>query len=240
MITKRCFFGFVVVCSLFFLTACPKPSKADEVKIEESSVEKDFASLKEAGFVPPVVRLGDSYINDKIESKEKKLSYEYHYIVVKKGQDFAGVKTSDLFGAGTIFHNATIDEADAGNASKTNLKYEKLKAVNGGEICIGTKFVLGLVIKDQVNSEIYKARINFTVFAPHAGAVSNNANTISVPGDQTAFDGDITVNDAGAIDPTKTKFENDVTTYTLKGSNAGKVASLTYGSFGDTNRVVVK
>jgi len=240
MITKRYFFGFVAVCSLLFLTACPKPAAKEELKVEESNVKKDFASLAEAGFVPPVIRLGDSYVNDKIESKEKKLSYEYHYVVVDKGATFESIKTSDLFGAGNIFHNATIDEADAGNASKTNLKYEKLKAVNGGEICIGTRFVLGLIIKDQVNQEIYKARINFTVVAPHAGVVSNSTGEISVPGDQRAFDGDITVNDGGNIIPKDTKFEDNKTTYKLTGTSAGKVVSLTYGDFGDTNKVVMK
>lgn len=237
MITKRYFFGFVAVCSLLFLTACPKSAKKEELKVEVSTVEKDFASLKEAGFVPPVIRLGDSYINDKIESKEKKLSYEYHYIVVK--EDFDNIKNEDLFSAGTTFHNATIDEADAGNASKTNLKYEKLKAVNGGEICIGTKFVLGLIVKDQTNEEIYKARVNFTVFAPHAGAKSESKDTISVPGDQRAFAGTVKAKSGATIDNSATVYANDVTTYTLT-SQGGKTDSLKYGDFGETNKVLIQ
>lgn len=223
---------------MLFLTACPKPATKEEVKVKVSTVEKDFVSLMETGFIPPVIRLGDSYVNDKIESKEKKLSYEYHYIVVT--DDFDSIKDEELFAAGTTVHNATIDEADAGNASKTNLKYEKLKAVNGGEVCIGTRFVLGLIVKDQTNEEIYKARVNFSIFAPRAGAEAIEKNSISIPGDHTAFEGTVSTDGGDDVKAGAIKYDKGKTRYEFSKSLKDKLVALKFGNFGTTNKVLVK
>ena len=237
MIKKGCLFSFVVVCSLFFLTACPKAQESNEPTLEVFKEQNvPFDTLLETGFVPPVIRLPDSYVNDKIESKAKKLSYEFYYRVLTEDEDFSKVTAP---AEGYLIHSATIAEEDAGDASKTKIKYDKLRAVNGGDICVGTKFVIGLIVKDQSDNLVYHSISKYVVFAPKAKAGESN-NTITVAGDQTGFK-DLPTASEGAI-VSKAEYTKDTsgrTVYTLT-SATGKRVSLTYGEFGSTNKVLVK
>lgn len=237
MIKKGCLFSLVVFCSLFFLTACQKPQGSSEVELVTFKEQKmPFDALMETGFVPPVVRLPDSYVNDKIESKAKKLSYEFYYYRLAESEDFADVGEEKLFSPSYIIHTATIAEEDAGDASKTKIKYDKLKGANGGDICVGTKFVLGLRVKDQVGDLRYRAILQYIVFAPTGGARADGSSKISVPGDQTGFKGTVEPTE-GSISSTEVK--DGRTIYTL-GSGNGKSIALKYGEFGSTNAVMVK
>ena len=239
MIKKGCLFGLVLLCSLFVLTGCPTKPKDEEVANEVfENVSRDFSSLMEVGFVPPVVRLGETYVNDKVESKEKTLSYEYYYLRLSDGEDFSSVMDK-VFNPGNSFHTATIKEADAGDASKTKLKYDNLKAVNGGEVCIGTKFVLGLIVKNHVNQEVYKARVQIYVTAPKAGVEGGN-KTITVPGDQTLakHPSVISRDDSSVQDEVEPKYVAGKTVYSVSGSG---VLALDYGEQGGkTAKVLVK
>lgn len=239
MIKKGYLFGLAVFCSLFVLVSCKATPKEEEPKLEVSEEKIDCASLMERGFVPKVVRLGDSYINDRIESKAKKLSYEYYYFRVENGGNFDSVKEEDVFAPGKTFHTATIDEADAGDASKTKLKYEKIAAANGGEVCIGTRFVLGLRVIDQSNNLVSRSMSKIEVRAPQAGAKSGETGKIYIPGDQRGFDGDIETVDGGTLTKSATKYENKMTVYTLTGAS-GKRIALKFGDFGETNKVLVQ
>ena len=235
MIKKGLLFSFVVVCSLFFLTACPKAQEPNEPELEVFKEQNvPFDTLKETGFVPPVIRLPDSYVNDKIESKAKKLSYEFYYRVLTADEDFSKVTAPT---DGYLIHSATIAEEDAGDASKTKIKYDKLKAVNGGDICVGTKFVIGLKVKDQSDNLVYHSISRYAVFAPKA--MAGDSGAITVAGDQTGF-ADLPTASEGSV--TKAEYTKDTdgrTKYTLTGAKDKRV-SLTYGEFGSTNKVLVK
>ena len=238
MIKKGCLFSLVVFCSLFFLTACQKPQGSSEVGLVTFKEQKmPFDALMETGFVPPVIRLPDSYVNDKIESKAKKLSYEFYYYKLNGSDDFADVKEEKLFSPSYIIHTATIAEEDAGDASKTKIKYDKLKGANGGDVCVGTKFVLGLRIKDQVGELRYRAILQYIVQAPSGGALADGSMKMSVPGNQTGFVGEITPTEGtiGAVE-----FKDGRTVYSITGATAGHTVALKFGTFGSTNAVVIK
>ena len=240
MIKKSYLFGLAVFCSLFVLFGCKSPVENKEPELEISEEKIDFASLKPRGFVPKVVRLGDSYINDKIESKAKKLSYEYYYFRVN-GDDFSEAKREVVFTSGNVFHTATIDEGDAGDASKTKLKYEKIKDANGGgEVCIGTRFVLGLRVIDQSNNLVYHSMSKMMVMAPQSSVYSNETGKIAVPGNQMAYKNDVGITE-GSVTKAATEYkeDKDVTIYTVTGATNKRVA-LKFGDFGDTNTVLVK
>ena len=235
MIKKGCLFSLVVFCSLFFLTACQKPQGSSEVGLVTFKEQKmPFDALMETGFVPPVIRLPDSYVNDKIESKAKKLSYEFYYRVLTEDEDFSKVTAPT---DGYLIHSATIAEEDAGDASKTKIKYDKLKGANGGDVCVGTKFVLGLRIKDQVGELRYRAILQYIVQAPSGGALADGSMKISVPGNQTGFVGEITPTEGtvGVVE-----FKDGRTVYSITGATAGHTVALKYGTFGSTNAVVIK
>ena len=240
MIKKGYLFSLVVFCSLSFLTACQKPQGSSEVELCVFKEQKvPFDTLKDTGFVPPVIRLPDSYVNDKIESKAKKLSYEFYYYSLSGSEDFPDVDKDKVFSPTYIIHTATIAEEDAGDASKTKIKYDKLKGANGGDICVGTKFVLGLRVKDQVGELRYHALMQYVVHAPRAVAGTSSGSVI-VNGDQTGFKGDVTVLDGGNT-VTKISYDSDkgVTVYSDLGTAGAKV-SLKYGTFGETNKVILK
>ncbi len=234
MIKKGCLFSFVVVCSLFFLTACPKAQEPNgpELKVfNEQNVP--FDTLMETGFVPPVIRLSDSYVNDKIESKAKKLSYEFYYRVLTEDEDFSKVTAPT---DGYLIHSATIAEEDAGDASKTKIKYNKLKAVNGGDICVGTKFVIGLIVKDQSDNLVYHSISRYVVFAPKA--MNGDTGVITVAGNQTGFNGRVEPSD-GTLNEKDIEYKEEKTIYKLTNASNKRV-SLKYGDFGSTNKVLVK
>lgn len=243
MIKKGLLFSLVAFASLFVLTACPNKKTEGDGGPKEFIVNRDFVSLTKSGFVPPVIRLGNTYVNDKIESKEKTLSYEYSYLRLNNNdKDFPAKAEAvkQVFADGRVFHTATINERDAGDASKTKLKYEKLKDVNGGEICIGTRFILGLVVKNQVGEEVYKAIVKFSVWAPTSGVLSPSDKTIWVPGDQTAFPiTSVSASEGGDIDYEKVKYnDKGYTVYVVKDSIKGKSVHLTFSGFGETNDVI--
>ena len=185
MIKKGCLFGFVVLCLLPVLTGCPNKVESKNEDPKEFFAERDFASLSETGFVPPVVRLAETYVNDKLESKDKTLSFEYYYKRSQFNSESYDEAKKDFFTPGNNFHTATIKESDAGDASKTKLKYEKLKAVNGGELYIGTRFVLGLIVKDQYGKELYRSMGMFYVTAPQADVKAEGEKKVSIPGDHS-------------------------------------------------------
>ena len=185
MIKKGCLFGFVVLCLLPVLTGCPNKVEPKNEDPKEFFAEKDFASLSETGFVPPVVRLAETYVNDKLESKDKTLSFEYYYKRSEFGSESYDEAKKDFFTPGNNFHTATIKESDAGDASKTKLKYDKLKAVNGGELYIGTRFVLGLIVKDQYGKELHRSMGMFYVTAPKADVKVLSDKKVSIPGDHS-------------------------------------------------------
>jgi len=238
MIKKGYLLSLVVVCSLFFLTACPKAQGSDEVELFTFKDQKmPFDTLVSAGFVPPVIRLPDSYVNDKIESKAKKLSYEFYYYVLIGDETFDQVTRDKLFSPTYIIHTATIAEEDAGDASKTKIKYDRLKDANGGDICVGTKFALGLRVKDQSDKLVYHAIMQYVVHAPKAFATTTSGK-ICVHGDQTGYKGEIT-SSGGTINETSTEYKDNVTTYMINGAS-NELVSLKYGDFGETNKVLVK
>jgi lipoprotein len=242
MIKKGYLFSLLVVfCSLFFLTACPKAKSSDEVALLKfPEMEIPFDTLKEVGFLPPAIRLPDSYVNDKIENKAKKLSYDFYYYRLKGAdEDFKDITAEKVFGS-VIFHTTTISEEDAGLDSKAKVTYDKLaKANGGGDICIGTRFILGLRVKDQSDNLVYQAIMPRSVWAPVSSAESKTAGEISVPGNQLGFGDGVVTEGGGTINKTSTKYENGRTTYTLT-SATGKYVSLKYGDFGSTNKVLVK
>ena len=226
MIKKGCLFGFVVLCSLFVLTGCPKKAEPKEVEVKVFSAERDFASLKGTGFVPPVVRLGETYVNDKIESKDKTLSYEYYYKRSTFGSDDYKDALEGVFSPGNNFHTATIKESDAGDASKTKLKYDKLKDVNGGELYIGSRFVLGLIVKDQNGEDLYKSKVKFYVTAPQADVKAEAGLKISIPGDHRLNNPTNAKADSTTYDDGKGR-----TMFTIEGTpSAGDLVDLTFGA----------
>ena len=237
MIKKGCLFSLVVFCSLFFLTACQSPQGSTDPELVIAGVQNvPFDALKETGFIPPVIRLQDSYVNDKIESKAKKLSYEFYYYALVGNEDFPKITTEKAFSY--LIHTATIAEEDAGDASKTKIKYDKLKAVNGGDICVGTKFVLGLRVKDQSDNLVYHTIMKYVVWAPKAQA-TDDTGEIAVSGDQRGFGGTISVVGDGDINESATVFKDGKTIYKLTNAS-GKYVALKFDVFGETNRVLVK
>ena len=240
MIKKGYLFSLVVFCSLFFLTACPKaqgPSEPELLKFKEQDVP--FDTLKEVGFVPETIRLPDSYINDKIESKAKKLSYDFYYYRLKLDEEFKKVTDEMVFNPALIFQTTTISEEDAGLDSKAKISYDKLKKANGGgDICVGTKFVLGLKVKDQSDNLVYHAMMPRTVWAPASSAEGGNG-TISVPGNQLGFGNGVACEGGGTITHASTVYKDGKTTYTVTGAT-GLYISLRFGDFGSTNKVLVK
>ena len=236
MIKKGLLFSFVAVCSLFFLTACKTQQESNEPELQNFERNLSFDTLKEAGFIPPVVKLPDSYVNDKIESKAKKLSYEFYYYALPEGEEFVKVKNETVFAY--RIHSATIAEEDSGDASKTKIKYDKLRAVNGGDICVGTKFIMGLIVKDQSDDLVYHSISKYTVTAPRAMSTGKTGE-ISVAGDQTGFDGQLTASEGTISGAKYDKDTNERTVYTLTGASNRRV-SLKYGDFGSTNKVLVK
>jgi len=230
MIKKGCLFAVVVMCSLFALTGCPKKAEEKKLEVNFSEIDRDFASLHATGFVPPVVRIGETYVNDKIESKSKTLSYEYYYKRIEDG--VSDDEKRNVFKVGNSFHTATIQEEDAGDASKTKLKYEKLKDVNGGELCIGTKFLLGLIVKDYNGQELYKSVAQFHVTAPQSDVKAEGSLKVSIPGDHTL-----------SKKPAKVKTvesSGSRTTYEVEGVPAGTAFSLNFGESGKTASVILK
>lgn len=238
MIKKRYLFGLAVFCSLFVLLSCNTKQEKKDPELGVSEERIDFASLKQRGFVPKVVRLGDSYINDKIESKAKRLSYEYYYFRINNGEDFNEVKNiMEVFAPGKRFHTATIDEGDAGDASKTKLKYEKLTDVNGGELYIGTKFILGVRIIDQSNNLVYHSMSKMTVIAPQAAA-EGGKNMILLPGNQTGCSATVVASSGDTLGNVKYDDKTGKTTYSLSVSE-NKLVSLEFTDLGKTNQVLV-
>ena len=238
MIKKGYLLSLVVVCSLFFLTACPKAQGSDEVELFTFKDQKmPFDTLVSTGFVPPVIRLPDSYVNDKIESKAKKLSYEFYYYVLIGDETFDQVTRDKLFSPTYIIHTATIAEEDAGDASKTKIKYDRLKGANGGDICVGTKFALGLRVKDQSDKLVYHAIMQYVVHAPKAFAATTSGR-VCVHGDQMGYKGEVESSE-GTVTRSATEYKDDITIYAIANAT-GKVVSLKYGEFGETNKVLVK
>lgn len=169
-------------------------------------------------------------MNDKVESKERTLSYEYYYL---KTENFGKVDFEKLVNSGNNFHTATIKEADAGDASKTKLKYDKLVDANGGELCVGTRFVLGLIVKDYNGKEIHKERVDFKVMVPQADVRAESNLSISIPGDHAL----------GLLPDGVEKFtlldNGKRTSYVTKGKVGGR-GHLDFGEFGVTPDVVLK
>lgn len=235
MIKRGLLFSFVVVCSLFFLTACKTQQETGEPKLQNFERDLSFDALRETGFIPPVVRLPDSYVNDKIESKAKKLSYEFYYYALPEGEEFVKVKNETVFAY--RIHSATIAEEDAGDASKTKIKYDKLSAVNGGDICVGTKFIIGLIVKDQSDNLVYHSISKYTVTAPKA--MAGATGVITVAGNQTGFNGTVEPS-KGTLKEKDIEYKDEKTMYKLTGVTQGDSVSLKYGDFGSTNKVLIK
>ncbi|MGP1440349.1 MAG: hypothetical protein ACTTJ3_06390 [Treponema sp.] len=243
MIKKGYLFSLVVFCSLFFWTACKGSPESDEVKLLTFKEQKmAFDTLMDTGFVPPVIRLPDSYVNDKIESKAKKLSYEFYYYALSAEEGFDEVDEKKLFSPTYIIQTATIAEEDAGDASKTKIKYDKLKGANGGDLFIGTKFVLGLRVKNQADKLVYRAMMQYIVHTPKASA-TGTTNEISLPGNQTgcAVRPTVAPTDCTLVDTDDyVSYDGTKTIYKLKDGASNKRVSLKFGEFGETNKVLVK
>lgn len=222
------------------MTACPNNGGKDEVTLTRTEeIKIPFDTLKEIGFVPPAIRLPDSYVNDKIENKAKKLSYDFCYHRLDKDDEFKKIGEDVVFG--NSFHTTTISEEDAGLDSKAKVTYDKLKKANGGgDICVGTRFIIGLKVIDQSGKLVYKALMPRTVWAHASTATSDESLKVSVPGNQLACD-DVAIEGAsGTFDMSLTVYENGKTVYTLPTTAKKKFVQLKYGEFGLTNKVLVK
>ncbi|MGP1438057.1 MAG: hypothetical protein ACTTKH_03190 [Treponema sp.] len=253
MIKKGYLFSLVVFCSLFFLASCNNAKGAEEPELlKYQNQEVPFDKLQANGFIPPTIRLPDSYVNDKIENKAKKLSYDFYYYRIKNGEDFSSVdiKKNDkleqtVFSPACIFHSTTISEEDAGLDSKAKVKYDKLREGNGGgDICIGTRFILGVKVKDQADRLVYHSITQYTVMAPVSTVIAVSGKKISVPGNQVGYEGTVTASDGWKIKSNSAKFDGSVnrrTIYELEepsGTHTNMV-NLEYGDFGKTNKVLI-